>query len=113
MLLYYATSKENAESIKRDGFSSEYLNKRTKYGKAINFTNSYKKASTYDEEVIKVNINTFNCLKLDKIYNMEDDSDTSQIQRIMMYLKANSNKNCLVNTDDYVFFSEFKYDIIK
>jgi hypothetical protein len=113
MLLYYATSKENAESIKRDGFSSEYLNKRTIYGKAIRFTNSYNKAKSCNEEVIKVNINTVNCLKLDKVYNMENDADTSQIQRIMMYLKTNSNKNCLVNTNDYVFFSEFKYDIVK
>ena len=113
MLLYYATSKENAESIKRDGFSSEYLNKRTKYGKAINFTNSYNKAKSCNEEVIKVNINTVNCLKLDKVYNMENDADTSEIKRIMMYLKANSNKNCLINIDDYVFFSEFKYDIIQ
>lgn len=113
MLLYYATSKENAESIKRDGFSSEYLNKRTKYRKAINFTNSYNKAKSCNEEVIKVNINTVNCLKLDKVYNMENDADNSQIQRIMMYLKVNSNKNCLVNIDDYVFFSKFKYDIIQ
>jgi len=113
MLLYYATSKENAESIKRDGFSSEYLNKRTKYGKAINFTNSYTKAKSFSEEVIKVNINTINSLKLNKIYNMDDDMDTSEIKRIMMYLKANSNKNCIVNTDDYVFFNQFKYDIVK
>lgn len=113
MLLYYATSKENAESIKRDGFSSEYLNKKTKYGKVINFTNSYNKAKSCNEEVIKVNINTINCLKLDKVYNMENDTDTSQIQRIMMYLKANSNKNCIINIDDYVFFSKFQYDIVK
>ena len=113
MLLYYATSKENAESIKRDGFSSEYLNKKTNYGKAINFTNSYNKAKNYDEEVIKVNINTINSLKLNKKYNMEYGQCNSEIQRIIMYLKANSNKNCLINIDDYVFFGPFNYDIIK
>ena len=111
MLLYYATSKENAESIKRDGFSSEYLNKRTKYGKAIRFTNCYNKAKNCNDEVIKVNITTINSLKLDNLYNIKDDMN--KIQCIMMYLKANSNKNCIINIDDYVFFNKFEYDIIQ
>lgn len=116
MLFYYPTSKENAKSIKRDGFSSEYINKKTKYGKAINFTDSYVKAQSLIDsngEILKVNINKINSLKLNKIYNIDNDNHINEIQRILMYLKFNSDKNCIINTDEYVFFKSFEYDILK
>lgn len=119
MILYHGTSKENAESIKRNGFSLEYTGKNwgSTYGKAIYFTNCYKTAKCYagqSGEVLTVDIKNVNYLKLDKDYSQTDKKHIREIKSIIMYVMFNSNKNCLLNynENEYIFFGNFRYRII-
>ena len=119
MILYHGTSKENAESIKRNGFSSEYAGKNwgSTYGKAIYFTNCYKTGKCYaglSGEVLTVYIENVNYLKLDKDYSPTDKKHIREIKSIIMYVMFNSNKNCLLNyhENEYIFFGKFRYRII-
>jgi hypothetical protein len=119
MILYHGTSKENAESIKRNGFSLEYTCKNlgSTYGKAIYFTNCYKTAKCYagqSGEVLTVDIKNVNYLKLDKDYSPTDKKHIREIKSIIMYVMFNSNKNCLLNYNgnEYIFFGNFRYRII-
>lgn len=119
MILYHGTSKENAESIKRNGFSSEYAGKNwgSTYGKAIYFTNCYKTAKCYaglSGEVLKVDIQNVNYLKLNKDYSPTDKKHVREIKSIIMFIMINSNKNCLLNCNEneYIFFKNFKYTIV-
>lgn len=110
MILYHGTSKENAESIKRNGFSSEYA-------KAIYFTNCYKSAkynAGESGEVIKVKILNINYLKLDKDYCPNNKKHSREIKSIIMYLLFNSKKNSLLNynKNEYIFFNQFNYKIV-
>lgn len=110
MILYHGTSKENAESIKRNGFSSEYA-------KAIHFTNSYKSAKCdagESGEVIKVYIENIDYLKLDKVYSLNNKQHIREIKSIIMYLLFNSKKNSLLNynENEYIFFQKFIYEIV-
>jgi len=117
MLLYYETPKENVESFKINGFSSEHMikNKGSIFHKVIFF---YKNAHTnYSNnlKLIKVNINKINILNLDKNYDLTNEEHIKEIRRIIFYLKLNSDKNCLLNLNknEYIFFKYFKYDIIE
>ena len=119
MILYHGTSKENAESIKRNGFSSEYIGKNwgSTYGKAIYFTNCYKTAKCYtglSGVVLTIYIKNVNYLKLHKDYSPNDKKHIKEIKSIIMYLLINSNKNCLLNynENEYIFFNRFTYIII-
>ena len=119
MILYHGTSKENAESIKRNGFSLEYAGKNwgSTYGKAIYFTNCYKTAKIYAGkfgEVLIVNIKDIKYLKLNKNFSPNDKKDVRKIKSIIMYITLNSNKNCLLNDSqtEYIFFNKFTYTII-
>lgn len=119
MILYHGTSKENAESIKRNGFSLEYVGKSwgSTYGKVIYFTNCYKTAKCYSGSegyVLTVDIDNVNYLKLDKDYSPNNNNHITQIKSIIMYVKINTNKNCLLNysENEYIFFNKFNYRII-
>ena len=119
MILYHGTSKENAESIKRNGFSLEYAGKNwgSTYGKAIYFTNCYKTAQYYAGhigEVLTVKIENVNYLKLNKDYSPTNKKHIREIKSIIMYVMINSNKNCFLNynENEYIFFNGFKYTII-
>lgn len=119
MILYHGTSKENADSIKINGFSLKYSGKNwgSTYGKAIYFTNCYKTAQSYAGEfgeVITLNIDDINYLKLDKDYSPSDKNHIRQIKAIIMYVKLNSNKNCLLNLNEneYIFFNNFTYELV-
>ena len=119
MILYHGTSKENADSIKKKGFSLEFSGKNwgSTYGKAIYFTNCYKTAKCYAGqlgEVLTVDIESVNYLKLDKDYSPTDKKHIRQIKSIIMYLIINSDKNCLLNynENEYIFINRFKYKII-
>lgn len=119
MILYHGTSKENAESIKRNGFSLEYAGKNwgSTYGKGIYFTNCYETAKYYAGEfgdVLTVKIDNINYLKLDKDYSPTDKKHIRKIKSIITFIKINSNKNCLLNyhENEYIFFNKFKYTII-
>lgn len=120
MILYHGTSKENVESIKRNGFSLEYCGKNwgSTYGKAIYFTNCYETAKCYATElgeVLKVKIQNVNYLKLNKDYSPTDKNHIREIKSIIMYIKFNSNKNSLLNSNEneYIFFKDFKYIIFE
>jgi hypothetical protein len=121
MILYHGTSKENAEYIKRNGFSSEYAGKNlgSTYGKAIYFTNCNKTAKYYagiNGIVLTIDVKNVNHLKLDNDfnYNSYDEKHIRKIRSIIMYLVFNSNKNCLLNynENEYIFFNRFKYTLI-
>lgn len=119
MILYHGTSKENVESIKRNGFSLENIGKNwgSTYGKAIYFTNCYKTAKCYAGplgEVLTVNIENVNYLKLNKDYSPNDKKHIREIKSIIIYIMFNSNKNCLLNynENEYIFFGKFRYRII-
>lgn len=119
MILYHGTSKENALSIKKNGFSLEFCGKNwgSTYGKAIYFTNNYKLAKLYASnygEVIKVEIKNINYLILNKDYSPNNKKHNREIKSIIMYLVFNSNKNCIINKNknEYVFFNKFNYTII-
>tara|TARA_A100001015_G_scaffold300172_1_gene385227 strand:- start:769 stop:1131 length:363 start_codon:yes stop_codon:yes gene_type:complete len=119
MILYHGTSKENAESIKRNEFSFEYIGKNwgSTYGKAIYFTNCYKTAKCYSGlsgVVLIVNIENIDYQKLHKDYSPNDKKHIRQIKSIIMNLLINSSKNCLLNyyENEYIFFKTFKYIII-
>lgn len=119
MILYHGTSKENAEFIKRNGFSSEYIGKNcgSIYGKVIYFTNCYKTAKCYAGQsgvVLTVDIENVNYLKLDRDYSLNDKNHIREIESMIMYIMINSNKNCLLNynENEYIFFNRFKYTII-
>ena len=111
MLLYYEISKENVESFKINGFSSEHMikNKGSFFYKNAhpNYSNNLK--------LIKVNINKINILNLNKNYDLTNEEHIKEIRRIIFYLKINSDKNCLLNLNknEYIFFKYFKYDIIE
>ena len=105
MILYHGTSNENAESIKRNGFSSEYSGQNwgSTYGKAIYFTNCYKTATCYagqSGEVLTVDIENVNYLKLDKDYSPNDKKHIREIKSVIMYVIFNSTKNCLLNYNE-------------
>lgn len=119
MILYHGTSKENAESIKRTGFSIDYAGKNwgSTYGKAIYFTNCYKTAKCYSGqvgEVLVIEVVNLNPLKLNKDYSPNDKKHTREIKSIIMHVIVNTNKNCLINYhgEEYIFFNNFKYRII-
>ena len=119
MILYHGTSIQNAESIKKIGFSSEFIGKNwgSTYGKAIYFTDCYETAKFYAGEsgvVLTVDIENVNCLKLDKDYSPNNKKHNKEVKSIIMYIMFNSNKNCLLNylKNEYIFFTEFKYTII-
>lgn len=110
MLLYYGTTKENANDIKINGFSF------STFDKTICFTNDYQKAfyhSGENGEVLKVKILDYFPLKLEREYLNENKNDIREIKTIIMYSKLNSNKNCLVNIHDneFIFFNKFGYKI--
>ena len=103
MLVYYGTTKENANNIKINGFSFSTSNK------TICFTNDYEKAfyeSGENGEVLKVKILDYFPLKLKREYSNENKNDIREIKTIIMYSKLNSNKNCLVNihNNEFIFF---------
>lgn len=110
MLLYYGTTKENANDIKINGFSFSTSDK------TICFTNDYEKAlsvSGENGEVLKVKILDYFPLKLKREYSNENSNDVREIKTIIMYSKLNSNKNCLVNihNNEFIFFNKFGYKI--
>ena len=120
MILYHGTSKENAKSIKRNGFSLEYAGKNwgSTYGKAIYFTNCYETAKIYAGdfgEILKVNIKDINFLKLNKDYSPNNKRDIRKIKFIIMYISLNSDKNCIINDNlnEYIFFNKFTYTIME
>ena len=119
MILYHGTSKENADSIKKKGFSLEFSGKNwgSTYGKAIYFSNCYETAKCYAGEsgiVLIINIENINYLKLNRDYSPSDKKHIREIKCIILFLKINSNKNCLLNfnENEYIFFGKFKYTII-
>lgn len=118
-ILYHGTSKENANSIRQDGFSLDYSGTGwgSTYGKAIYFTKCYNTAKIYagyDGEVIKVNIKNINYLKLDRDYSPSCKNNIRKIKSLIMYVKLNSDKNCLItnNENEYIFFKDFHYNFI-
>ena len=119
MMLYHGTSKDNYNSIKKNGFdiSKSGSNSSSTYGKAIYFTNCYKTAKEYANctgIVIQVYIVDIQSLKLEKDYCPTNKNHIKEINGIILYLKINSNKNCFLslNKNEYAFFNKFNYKII-
>lgn len=116
MLLYYITSKENAESIKRNGFSSEYICDIIGCKKWLYFTNNYniakKHASSNNKIILQFKIDDINLLKLTKV-NYFNKSNIQNIKGIVMYIFFNSNKNCItnINENEFIFFRKFNYKL--
>ena len=75
MILYHGTTKEAAKNIKKNGFSWNLIgsNWGSTYGNAIYFTNNYDNAKNYSKnndkegEILKVEIENINFLKLTKV----------------------------------------------
>lgn len=126
MLFFHITSKENAESIKRNGFSFEQcVNKNTNIKinhkivilyrnilleqKENNQIEIFNNNNNNNIEVIKIkltNIKDIEYIKLNKDYSLYDNNDILELNSIITYLKLKSKKKCLINNNGnlYIFF---------
>ncbi len=98
MILYHGTTKEAEKNIKKNGFSWNLIgsNWGSTYGNAIYFTNNYDNAKNYSKnndkegEILKVEIENINFLKLTKDYSPTDKNHIREIKSIIMFARIHS-----------------------
>jgi len=106
MIFYYITNKDNAQLIKNEGL----LECKRPLSLISQYNNNDIDLSTH--EILKICIKDIKYLKLNKNYNLTNIKDLDELKSIIMYLTLNSNKNCLVNNNEYIFFSNYTYFIL-